>query len=555
MKFSKFLWGFMIISAFLSGCSYLDYNESSFYKENDIFSEMNRNQGFLTNIYSYLPNDLSSFSDGSIRSSATDEAEDVHYGAVSQRFNIGAWSAVSPLDDQWSHYYAGIRAANMFLEKAAGKTFDDLKYNDSYKQNMIEYNYYSYEARFLRAFFYFELIKRYGDVPLVTKVLTPEESNKVTRTPFSEVVTFITSECDSAAAKLPVNFTNTLNKETGRVTRGTAMALKARVLLYAASPLHNPENTTDKWVAAAAASKALIDSAGRFGYILETNYNSAFNNVTSKEVIFSTRESAQNYFERYNFPVGYEGGNSGTCPTQNLVDAFEMKANGLGIDEPGSGYNPANPYAGRDPRLAFTILYNNASWKGLPVEVWTGGRNGAPQIEATKTGYYLKKYVIESINLDPNNLTSKIHNWVLFRYAEVLLNYAEAMNEAFGPDNASTFGMTARAAVNLVRNRNNVKMPLFPAGMTKDAFRTKLRNERRVELAFEDHRFWDVRRWNTGNTTTDIYGMNVEKNEDGTFTYSKKIVETRVFDEKMNLYPVPQSEIYINPALSQNPGW
>jgi hypothetical protein len=172
---------------------------------------------------------------------------------------------------------------------------------------------------------------------------------------------------------------------------------------------------------------------------------------------------------------------------------------------------------------------------------------------ATPTGYYLKKYVIEGINLEPPNVTQVEHTWVLFRYAEVLLNYAEAMNEAYGPEDAAGMGMTARAAVNEVRQRAG--MPDFPAGMTKEEFRSKLRNERRVELAFEGHRFWDVRRWMIGDQTTDIYGTTIGFNPFGGYTYEKTLVEEREFNDNMNLFPIPQTEIYKNPYLEQNPGW
>jgi hypothetical protein len=187
------------------------------------------------------------------------------------------------------------------------------------------------------------------------------------------------------------------------------------------------------------------------------------------------------------------------------------------------------------------------------MQCWYGGANGAPLLKATKTGYYLRKYVIEAISLSPNNISTKQHTWALFRYGEVLLNYAEAMNEVYGPENAGTYGMTALQAVNLVRTR--AKMPAFPLGLSKDNFRTKLQNERRVELAFEDHRFWDIRRWKIGANTTSIYGMDITKNADGTFKYTKMQIEQRIFDTKMNLYPIPLSEIYKNNKLKQNIGW
>jgi hypothetical protein len=333
------------------------------------------------------------------------------------------------------------------------------------------------------------------------------------------------------------------------------MALKARTLLYAASPLHNPTNSQAKWITAAQAAKALNDQLSAT-YTPLPAYSVVVNSLTSKELIFEKREAASRRFEEANTAVGFIGGNTGTCPSQNLVDAYEMKATGLGINEEGSGYNPANPYIGRDPRLAATVLYNGSAWKTLPVEIFYDGLNGPPKSHSTKTGYYLKKYLIESISLGPINPSVAYHVWVLFRYAEVLLNYAEAMNEAYGPEltgPAPLDNMTALQAVNIVRAR--ATMPNFSTGMTQAAFRTKLRNERRVELAFEDHRFWDIRRWEIGDQVKNIYGIDITKDGSGVLTFTPKLVETRFWDDKMYLYPIPQKEIFINNNLKQNTGW
>jgi starch-binding outer membrane protein, SusD/RagB family len=540
--------GLMVIT--LGSCEYLDYDETSYNRKDDVFADFGRTKSFLTGIYSKLPTDFNSI-DGAIRSSATDDAEHVWDLSDVQKFNDGSWSAIQTLDNVWGDMYEGIRAVNLFLAESAGQEFPDERFNENYDEIMEQFAMYPYEARFLRAFFYFELIKRYKDVPLITKVLTPEEAKTVDQNSFNEVVNFIVQECDEIAAVLPTNFGNFSSaKETGRATRGAALALKARVLLYAASPLHNSANDINLWKEAAIASRAIITSGG---YSLEPNYSNIVNNLTSPELIMERREGDSNGFERRNFPIGFEGGNTGTCPTQNLVDAYEMVQTGLPITDPASGYDPIFPYAGRDSRLEKTVILNNSMWKGQVVESFYGGANGPPKANATKTGYYLKKYVIEAVNLSPTNTTQRRHTWVLFRFGEVLLNYAEAMNEAYGPDDASTLGMTAREAVNLIRKRAN--MPDFPAGMTKDAFRTKIRNERRVELAFEDHRFWDVRRWKIGQQTTDIYAMNIGPNPFGGFAYEKILLESRVHQDYMNLYPIPQAEIYKNSNLQQNPGW
>jgi len=545
----KHILSILLILLALSGCDFLNYDEISYLSEEQIFNEFSRTKKFLANIYSQMPSDFMSI-DGALRASATDEAEHVNPFSDIQRFNDGSWSSLVTLDAKWQSMYSGIYNVNMFLKDTKGQLWEDLKWNEDYQELMTQFNLYPYEARYLRAYFYFELFKRYGGVPLITTLISEDEANSVARASVEDVVQFIISECDSAIAKLPVTYHGLPQEETGRVTKGAAMALKARTLLYYASPLHNPDNDINRWINAAESAKAIIDSAW---YSLESDYANVVNNEFSTELIYEKRAGETNDFEKANFPIGYEGGNTGTCPTQNLVNAYEMKSNGLPISDPASGYDPNNPYYGRDPRLNKTVIVNGSSWKGKTVEVWYGGMNADPKPNATKTGYYLKKYVIESVNLDPGNISKKRHTWVYYRLGSVLLDYAEAMNEAYGPEDPAHLGLSALEAVNQIRSR--AEMPDFPTGLSKEDFREKLRNERRVELAFEDHRFWDVRRWKIGEETKQIKGITVTVLSYGVYSYTEKIVENRVWDEKMNLYPIPQNELFINNNLKQNPGW
>ena len=550
MKYSIF--SLLLITLFLGACEYLDYNEKSYLLKDDVYSDIDRVRSALTGIYTELPSGFTQVGEAML-ASATDEAVFAKDANPVHKFHNGAWSAAQPLDSKWN-LFAPIRRANRFLIEVDKYDYEEYRWDKdpTYETLMEEIERYKMEARALRAYFYLELAKRYGDIPLITTVLDENEANQLPRTPFNEVIEFIVQECEEVAPHLPKSYEGERLGETGRITQGAVMAIKARALLYAASPLHNSEGSVSAWQEAAEAAYAIIDSGD---YSLNPNYSSVFNNYSSNnsELILERRHSASNNFERINFPVGYIGGTSGNCPTQNLVDAYEMADTGLDIDEEGSGFDPFNPFEGRDPRLEASILYNGATWKGQTIEAYQGGANGEPLRYATPTGYYLKKYVIEGINLEPPNVTQVEHTWVLFRYAEVLLNYAEAMNEAYGPEDAAGMGMTARAAVNEVRQRAG--MPDFPAGMTKEEFRSKLRNERRVELAFEGHRFWDVRRWMIGDQTTDIYGTTIGFNPFGGYTYEKTLVEEREFNDNMNLFPIPQTEIYKNPYLEQNPGW
>ena len=579
MKLQKYTYSVLSLLVFftLTNCQDLDYNEETGNTKEDIFNDFARSKNFVSGIYNYLPTDFNSI-DGAIRSAASDDAEHVNDVSDIQKFNEGSWSAVQQLDNVWGTMYNGIRAANVYLKESEGQKFEDLQYTNTYKNLIQQYKNYPFEVRFLRAYFYFELVKRYKSVPLITTVLTPEEAANVKQATFQEVVDFIVKECDDITTddpvnkiyKLPLNYTAFAGvNETGRATKGAALALKSRILLYAASPLfnNNPVDIT-LWQKAALAAKQVID-LGIYG--LSPSYSTVVNNLSlspGSELIFERREAASNAFERRNFPIGYEGGGTGTCPTQNLVDAYEMSNTGLPITDLASRYNPLQPYGFRDPRLRATVINNGTSWKSIPVETFFGGKNGLPITNATKTGYYLKKYVIESINLDTKLglVTTREHNWTVFRYGEILLNYAEAMNEAYGPEVAPPGGgMTARQAVNLIRVRGG-GMPRFPGPdnnatpkilvpLGKDAFRTKLRNERRVELAFEDHRFWDVRRWKIGDQTKNIYAMNITRNANLSLNYEVKLLEVRPFEERMNLYPIPQSEIFKNQNLIQNTGW
>jgi hypothetical protein len=301
-----------------------------------------------------------------MRAAGCDEAEYVWPSSAVHAFYDGTWSQMNTVDDVWAVNYKGIRAANLFLDKSLGQTFEENKYQSGYDKAMLKYNNLQYEVRYLRAYFYFELMKRYGGVPLETKVLTEQDANSVSRATYDEVSNFIVNECDAAAKFLPKFYDDSYGTETGRVTRMAALALKARVLLYGASKLHNNPVVSQKWIDAAKASKALIDSASVYKINSLIAYDKIPNNIALPELIFARREANSGTFESLNYPVGFEGGNSGTCPTQNLVDAYEMKKTGATFDGKAFNWNDSAkfiiPYANRDPRLALTVVLNNTLW-------------------------------------------------------------------------------------------------------------------------------------------------------------------------------------------------
>ena len=282
------------------------------------------------------------------------------------------------------------------------------------------------------------------------------------------------------------------------------------------------------------------------------------------------RMNAENTrFELYNFPIRYTEGkrtsnlDHGNYPSQNLVDAFET-VNGYKVTLENTGwvsedpqFDPQSPYENRDPRFYRTILANGMNFKGSVIETFKDGKDYTVVSQGgTPTGYYLRKYIQETTSFTPNSTVSNKHHWVIYRYAETLLTYAESMINAFGDADYTdeTYKYSALWALNEVRK--NAGMPVIPS-CGKDEFIERLYNEWRVEFAFEDHRFWDIRRWQIGDTTQrELYGIKIEKQPDGTLKYYKNLYETRAWKDCMYLYPIPQSELYKNPNLNpQNTGW
>jgi hypothetical protein len=277
-----------------------------------------------------------------------------------------------------------------------------------------------------------------------------------------------------------------------------------------------------------------------------------FNRQKSNETIFARTQNLGKTVESANGPINFSSGPAAgyTSPTQELVDAFGMN-NGKPITDPSSGYDENNPYNNRDPRLAATVLYNGAQWLNQPLETFDGGlsRPGGA-VTQTRTSYYLRKFLGNYET--QSGFQDTYHDWPYFRYAEALLNYAEAQNEFAGPD-ASVY-----SAVEAIRQRAGLNPYTLDPGLTADSMRTLIRNERRMELAFEEHRYWDIRRWKTAGSIYNrpLHGMEIIKNAVGTFTYAVQPVFTTAFDNaKMYFYPIPYTEMVSNKNMRQNPGW
>ena len=559
MKHIKITTLLVVTVSMFASCDFLNTSESTYYDRSELLYDPSKVTQLCTEVYSYLPNGLEGIG-GAMHDAATDDAIHINNTAAIQRLVNGSWSPNYVVDDVFAHYYKAIHDANFYLENCLNLTFEDWKYTDGFQDTYTSYLNYQYEVRCLRAFYYFELVRRYGNIPLITKTLTKDEAKKAEPVSAENVLRFVIDECTDVAQHLPVKTTTLPGGAANmqRISKGVALALKSRATLYLASPLFNTSGDVAKWEAAATAAFDVIRQASAFGYALDDDYKNLFGatNNQSAEVILCRPEGKTTHFESANYPIGVEKGSGYTCPTENLVSAYEM-SDGSSFDW-NNPVQAANPYKNRDPRLQMTVVFNGMQWPAkTPVETYHGGRNGQPLLNATTTGYYLKKYLNNKVIFEAGKNTNSFdHNWILFRYAEILLNYAEAMAEAYGPDQVvSPFTMSAREAVNLVRSRKNVKMPKFQTGMSKADFLARLRNERRVELAFEGHRFWDLRRWKALGDMKDIYKVNIEKRADGTLTFGKEKLCTYEITDKMYFYPISNAERYKNTNLKQNPGW
>ncbi|MFT4153421.1 RagB/SusD family nutrient uptake outer membrane protein [Parafilimonas sp.] len=523
------------------GCKKFFEEPDELMTEEEAFADMQVADKFLTNVYSDLYGSVYKSSELYISpfSATTDEAESGNLIAGAYDFNAGQQSAYDyPLGDYWLFEYAYIRAANIYL-----KNIDNVPGDAALIAERKA------EATFLKAFFYMQLLKNYGSFIIVDEVLSVNDNLKLPRASAEECVNYIVGMADAAAGVLPVT---PYNSETGRATKGAALALKAEALLFYASPLYNPDNDLARWDAAANAAYAIISNAD-LGYGLYASYQNLFLSNYNQEVIYAYNAGSTNAMNLYLEPNGYSGW-AGLNPTQEIVDAYEM-SNGLapfnsdGSVNTASGYDPANPYDNREPRFYASILYNGAAWQGRSVETFVGGTDaiGIGQHTRTQTGYFIRKFLDESVIITKGN--TRYATWILYRLGTVILDFAEARNEASGPVSE------VYTAVNAIRSRAG--LPDLPTGLSQDEMREKIRHERLIEMAFEDNRFWDVRRWKIGvqafNITT--HGMYITKSGN-TLNYEVVPVRTRYrIEQQWDLFPIPQSEINKNPLLEQNPGW
>lgn len=563
---------------------------------------LGNNMKYLFNaIYSSLPTLHTRFND-SYLDAATDDGvatKDKGGDGSLDNYRNGRLSPgnIAALDGKvWAEFYTGIRRANLFLQKIEN-------YPGTTQLPLAEIKKMKAEARVLRAYFYFELIKRWGGVPLIgDKVYNYDENWNVPRSSLIECVDYILNEISPDLANYENSCYNDLydamslpptsmEGTVGRMNKGVVLALISRLKLYMTSPLYSErihseptdsEKPTITWQDAADAAKAVIDLGiydlhytaikkpddkvdPTAGFLLLFGDDKSFPN---KEVIMMKEASANSTtLENNNSPCGYQRNKCKglTSPSQNLVDAFLM-LDGKPKGDPTSKYtyNDQNPYANRDPRLTYTIFYNGSMWLKRGVETFNGGldRSNKPGLFTTQTGYYLRKFLgINETKADNAGFSGAAHHYQIIRYAEILLNYAEALNEV---DMLANKTEIENCLIQL-RKRAGIEPGDdnrygLPTTYTQSEMRKMIRNERRIELAFEEHRFWDIRRWKIADREEAVMkkpveGVEIRKQADGSFHYEYVDVRTSTFDEKMYWYPIPRGEKEGNPELTQNPGW
>jgi hypothetical protein len=545
---------------------FLGQTQTSNLSKTTVFADSANTVAFLSNIYSNAGFSFNPgrFGNGGLDASS-DEAEVYRTtGSTALSFETGTVNAAVVTDDAYKTCYNNIRAVNQFLKNLPGAPIKAFSKNE-----------YRAEALFLRAWYYSILLKHYGGVPLIgDTIYTYTDHISAKRSTYADCVNYITSQCDSAANVLPMTQSG-LNY--GRASKGACLALKSRVLLYAASPLFNgttlaagnlaqyvgyPAYDANRWKLAEDAAAAII-SSGAYSLNVDNStpgngFQQLFTLRYNTEYIFPLMRGSNVDFESLWDPPSRTGQN-GAFPLQGLVDVFPM-ANGLPITDPNSGYDPQNPYANRDPRLNFTVIHDQSQLQNRlqsgfsPVNIFVGTYNGVSTGTdavgiGTRTGYYTNKM------MDPNAVANDFTHvsnrcWPLIRYAEILLNYAEAANEFEGPT-AQVY-----AAIESIRQRAGLSPYQLPVGLSQDQMRAEIRNERRIELAFEEQRFWDVRRWMIADQTDNILTMGMEVDRNGaSVTYKPFAVRQRNFRKAMYLWPFPQSEVAKSPELMQNPGY
>jgi hypothetical protein len=576
-KIRLIIYSMIIISTF-NGCNadLLDLKPLDAVSEANVWQDLNLIEQYVNDRYNELPHGFTQWAGGLRMTGITDESYHMHEARFLDKYTQGGLTSGSLnmyyFNGFWLDAYSAIRNDNIFLENISSFTGGEEE----------RVKHLTAEIRFLRAYFYTELISRYGGVPLIEKTFELDSNFDVPRASFEECVQFIVNELDLAIQDLP-NRSEATGTEFGRITKGAAIGLKIRALMFDASPLFNTSNDQSKWQKVSDACEQLFNLDQ---YNLSTDYHGLFLNAMDPEIIFFKQFIDQYGFElvdvlsdfyyhyrgghridEWRFPNG-DGGWISENPRQEFIDQYETtsgkipvlgytgQSNNLQpiINPNATDYDPSNPYKNRDPRLRYSVLYDGTLFKGRELEFWDGGKDSRNTDvdfwwNGSMLGYGIRKSLDESWSLQ--SPAGSDQPWIYMRLAEFYLTYAEAQYHL------SNFSV-AVDYVNRVRNRSSVNMP--PINASGDLLE-KIKHERKIELAFEGNRWYDARRWKDAGSdfAKDIVAVEVIRNpSNGTKSYRYYYFEggtgKRSFPENHYLWPIPIEEIRKS-NLEQNPGY
>ncbi len=527
-------------ACFTSCTDYLDVKPLDSFTGEAIFSDVSLTEAYVNKRYTELRDGFGNFGLRYI----SDEAYHNFNSGNPYLYNRGEVTADQFGDySTWNAYYEGIKNCNIFFDNIA-----QLKADKAKVDRLIG------EMTFLRAFFYADLVARFGGVPLITKTFDLNSDMMVPRNTYDECIDFIVKELDKAANLLPLSYEG---KDFGRATKGAALALKSRVTLYAASAYWNPSNDKSKWQKAADAAKAVLDLNQ---YQLDPNYKQLFTSNKSKEIIFMKQFNTEfgHSFDWTDSPNGFTGW-SRTCVLQDMVDAYEMEDGSMPSAQQ---YVDGKPWEGREPRFYASVVCDGQQFRGREIEFYvssTGNRAnsgkdsefGIDDWNASKTHYTIRKFMDESLRNPWNDKSAQ--PWIYMRLGEIYLNYAESQYQLGNEEAARTY-------INKIRERaRGGKAGILPAiTSTGAALLGKIQQERRIELAFEDHRFFDVRRWKIAEQTENKPARKitiVRDDQTKKKSYKIEVLQERKFFPQHYLLPIPRSEIQRNALLKQNPSY
>lgn len=526
----------MVNSLISCNKDFLERSATDSISEEEVFDDPALMTLFVNNMYADIP----SF-DHDLYDLITDEARSF-WGGAPRNVIQGQWFPDNNPMDYWA--YGQVRKTNIFLAKV-----DESSLVGEEKENIIG------EVKFLRAMLYFNMAKRYGGIPVITipQDLDDDLFNK--RETTDATFEFIIKELEEAIVLLPDSYGDRA-VDVGKATKLSAKALLGRVWLYWASPLYNANADESRWKKAAEVNEEVINSNQ---FSLHNDFRRIMLDKNNDEEVFSVqflktlREHGWDSWAQPDSRSRQDA--SRRSPVQEFVDAFEMK-NGKRIDDPASGYDPQNPYENRDPRFDATLIVNGSvfGFQGMPVYTYVGGEDGINQPYQTVTGYLMRKGTDET-NKDYYGGSGSDQNWPELRYAEVLLNYAEARNEMLAAPDKKVYD-----ALEQIRKRAGLSPYQLPQGLSRSEMRERIRHERYIELSFEQKRYWDLRRWKIATEVLNnkqFSAMYITKEGENKYSYEVKPVDgvPCVFQEKMYLLPIPQREIEKNPNLEQNPDW